>query len=417
MSENKKKPPKPESSGPLSFSVNGRKIDGQVQAGVIHHLTQHFHISSESGAAPDNFECRPAGGEFNPVSSPEPAPRANPGKLIRPGGPLDVNSRIYIKRDTDEDVIDELSRPRGLVTVQAPRQSGKTSLMLRIHVNAKEILEDEGIRPVFLDFQALPGRCFESLETIWRTVAQEIGAQLEIAHEYPGFWNGDDPYDRNMNGFLDRCVFKTDKSPVLLCFDEVDRMFTTPVKTEFFSSIRAFYGRSAFDPAWRAVRWLLNTSSEPAFFIDDINQSPFNIGEYIRLRPFTAGEVLRLARCHGFDPSPELLDRIQTYLGGRPYLTHLLFYRMAKAPDQWERFFDGATGGGIFLKHLKRYLKQFQKDSGLAEAFKQVIRQKGCKKERLAERLEAAGLVKRDTEQNVICACDLYAQYFARMLK
>ncbi len=416
-----KRPAEP--SKPLLFSVSGRRIDGPVQAGVIEHLTQHFYLSESSRSKPDTadrsahkVQCQgePAVAHSNKK---EPMPHANPRKLIHPGGPLDVDSQVYIKRDTDEDVIDELSMPRGLVTVQAPSQSGKTSLMLRIHVNAKKVLHDNTIRSVFVDFQALPQRCFESLECIWRAIVQEISIQLSLVEKQTPFWNDNDAYDRNMNGFLDHYVFEKDVSSLLLCLDEVDRVFTTSVKTEFFASIRAFYGRGAFDDAWKRMRWLLNTSSEPAFFIEDINQSPFNVGEYVRLRPFTAAQVHQLARCHGLDLSSELLNQIMRYLGGRPYLTHLLFYRMAKEPRHCQLFFDGAKGGQIFLKHLKRYLKQFQKDTGLAQAFKNVIQEKGCQNEMMAERLEAAGLAKRDAEQNVVSGCELYSKYFGKMLK
>ena len=65
------------------------------------------------------------------------------------------------------------------------------------------------------------------------------------------------------------------------------------------------------------------------------------------------------------------------YLGGRPYLSHLLFFRMAKEPQaqKWEKFFNGVTGGEIFLDPLRRYLRHLQQDSELAGAFKNVIKE------------------------------------------
>jgi hypothetical protein len=354
--------------------------------------------------------------DIQPPKPQQHTPHPNLRNLPRPGGPLDVNSQVYIKRQADDEVIEELSMPRGLVTVRGPRQSGKTSLMLRIHVNSKTLLKDDTVRSVFIDLQALSKKSFESLENIWQAIVQQICSQLGLLEKQMLFWNDNNSYDHSMNTFLDHYIFDNDVSPLLLCFDDVDRAFKTSIKTEFFSSIRAFYGRSVFDPSWRGVRWLLNTSSEPAFFIEDINQSPFNVGEHIWLRSFTGNEVCQLANCYGFDLSSGLLTRTMKYLGGHPFLTHLFFYRMTQDMQRWKQFCNGATCDKIFLQHLKLYLKRFQKDPRLAEAFKNIIKGKSCRDEKIVRHLEAEGLAKRDDEQNVICACELYAEYFGRTL-
>ncbi|MCP4109790.1 MAG: hypothetical protein GY749_30450, partial [Desulfobacteraceae bacterium] len=47
---------------------------------------------------------------------------------------------------------------------------------------------------------------------------------------------------------------------------------------------------------------------------------------------------------------------------------------------------------------------------------KKVIKGKGCRDVRMADRLEAAGLITRDASQKPVCLCSLYADYFAREL-
>jgi hypothetical protein len=66
----------------------------------------------------------------------EPQPHVDPGSLVQPGGAMDVDSRFYIRRKADDEVFETIHRPRGLATIRGPRQTGKTSLILKTYVNA-----------------------------------------------------------------------------------------------------------------------------------------------------------------------------------------------------------------------------------------------------------------------------------------
>jgi len=345
----------------------------------------------------------------------KPQPHVDPMSLIRPGGAMDVDSRFYIRRAADEEVLNEVARARGLVTVMGPRQTGKTSLILQTYVNVRRV--ETRLRPVFVDFQALHNRDFKSLDTIWCAIAVKMQEQLTLDGWGEEKWVKKANFDRNFCGFLDGFVFATDTTPVLLCLDEVDRVFSSPLKSDFFSSVRAFYNRSAYDQALKKMRWLLSTSSEPSFFIEDLNQSPFNIGLRVNLNTFTAEETAEFAGRHGVAADAPMLERIQEYTGGRPFLVHLFLYHMALHPESLERFFDGqSAGGGIFLDHMNHYLKQFQKEPDLRSAMKKVMAGKGCDDVRMTDRLEAAGLARRDPALKLVCHCRLYKDYFSKAL-
>jgi hypothetical protein len=202
---------------------------------------------------------------------------------------------------------------------------------------------------VFLDFQALPLQSFDSLGTIWRQIGVEIDAQLGLDLLRQENWGAESAYDRNLSGFLDRCVFATDKTPVLLCLDEVDRVFTSPIRSDFFPTVRAFYNRGAWDGAWKNVRWLLSTSSEPSFFIQNLSESPFNVGVQVKLSGFSREETEEFARRHGLDLDPAAMGRIMDYVGGRPFLVHMVLYHLALHPDCREQLFDVQTAGGRHL--------------------------------------------------------------------
>jgi len=358
---------------------------------------------------------RPRKDEECRVPQSKPQAHVDPASLIRPGGAMDVDSRFYIRRAADEEVLNEVARARGLVTVLGPRQTGKTSLILQTYVNVR--LVEARLRSVFVDFQALHNRDFKSLETIWCAIAVKMREQLALDGWGEEKWAKKANFDRNFSSFLDGFVFAADSTPVLLCLDEVDRVFSSPLKSDFFSSMRAFYNRSAYDQALKRMRWLLSTSSEPSFFIEDLNQSPFNVGHRVNLNTFTVEETAEFAGRHGVAADAPLLGRIQEYTGGRPFLVHLFLYHMALHPESLEQFFDGqSAGGGIFLDHLNHYLKQFQKDPGLRAAMKKVMAGKGCDDVRMTDRLEAAGLARRDPALKLICHCRLYKDYFSKVL-
>lgn len=385
------------------MSDNSKTEIRHSQAGVVGDNNSveggiHFHLHYQS-PPPEQVRAFPG-----------PRPHADTKALTCPGGAMDKDSPFYIRRAADDAVFSGVSRPRGMVTVQGPRQIGKTSLIMQIYMNVKPA--DVLLRPVFVDFQALPSSDFKSLECLWEAVETEIACQLDTDTDSG---NKTGRYNQRLSRFLD-AVFERDDTPLLICLDEADRVFSFPVKSEFFASVRAFYNLGARDDAWKRVRWLLSTSSEPAFFIEDLNQSPFNIGIRAELGAFTYEQTEDFAGRHGLALNASLLEKIMAYLGGHPYLVHLLFYNMAMS-ESLSGFLDApSAGNGIFLEHLNRYLKTFQEEPTLATAMKQVIAGKGCKAIKTAERLEAAGLARRDENQQVVCACGLYADYFGKEL-
>ncbi len=357
---------------------------------------------------------RPEKGTKQPPPQSVPRPEVDPSTLLYPGGAVDVDSRFYIRRDADETVFSVINKPRGLVTVRGPRQTGKTSLIQQAYVNTKKL--SPPMRSVFIDFQGLSSRNFNSLDAVWRAIADATAAQTGAAPPNTDTWSigPGASYDRNITLFLERNILQSDSRPVVVFLDEVDRIFATPLKEDFFPSVRAFYNRGAWDPAWKAVRWVLSTSSEPSFFIQDITQSPFNVGLRVEVNSFTHDETADFARRHGLATSSDLVERIMDLTGGRPFLVHLMLYHIALKPDFRDQFFDvPSAGGGIFWDHLKRYQKQLQAEAALCDAFKDIIAGNPCDDVRSAERLEAAGLVRRKTDLSLSCTCGLYKEHFA----
>ena len=373
-------------------------------------------LGEEAGWAEGEHDASTGG-----IRPTEPQPQFDPRDLL-PGGAVAVDTPWYILRDADEEVLSAVRRKRALITVRGPRQTGKTSLIMRVYAGMRAAVtaetETPALRTAFIDFQALSHDDFTSLDAIWHTIAERVADQLGLYDWETSDWNPKASYDRNLSRFLDRFVFKADQTPVLLCLDEVDRAFKTPIRTDFFASLRAFYNRGAYDAVWKKVRWLLATSSEPSFFIEDLTQSPFNVGLRTEVSAFDAEEVERLAGHHGLRLDPALRDAIMNYVGGHPYLTHVLVYNLAQDPASRDRLFDAEkAGGGVFREHLHRFLIRFQKEDALTQAMRRIIAGLGNDDARIAHRLEAAGLVRRDENQKIVPLCRLYADFFGHELK
>ena len=358
----------------------------------------------EPGVAADNGQTVRLGALDSP-------PR--PQCLYLPGGAVDTDSPLYVERPADREILDGVQISRALFTLRGPRQVGKTSLMLRV----KDRVEagDAPLQAAFIDFQAFPAGALASSDKVWRQIACAVAESLRL--ECDPVWRSGSSAIGNFTSFLEKQVFAANPAPLLLCFDEADRIFSRPFCDEFFGQVRSLFNLGASDRAWKKVRWLIGGSSDPVFFIRDITQSPWNIGRKVELQGFDAGQVRQLTEHLGLLPEPALTERLLRYLGGLPYLTHLLLYCWTREPNREAEFFDPEQAArGLFREHLNRFLKQFRQEPDLARAMRKVVTGLGCADSKLADRLQAAGLTKRGADDRIVPVCELYRVFFGKML-
>ena len=356
------------------------------------------------------FKDKPGKGLCDDRSQKEPVPNVDVSEIRDPGGTIATDSKFYIKRPADVAVFNKVKTPRGLVTIKGPRSTGKSSLIERTFKDLKQT--DSDLRPVYIEIKTFPEDAFKSTDTIWKEIALRISDYLRIDAWSVKEWNGNRGYDWNFTRFLENFVFDENKSPLLLCLDQVDTVFETPIYTQFFSTIRSFYNRAAGDLFWRNIRWLLCSRSEPSFFIQNLRESPFNVGLQIELNEFSYDEVCDFTRRHGIAPAPDLVKNIIEYTGGKPYLVHSLLYNMKYSPEVKIDFFNSQEiREKLFAEFLETYLEGFQNDAKLAAAMKKVIKEKECKDIKMIHRLKSAGLI-LCKKQKVLCSCKLFAEYF-----
>jgi hypothetical protein len=159
------------------------------------------------------------------------------------------------------------------------------------------------------------------------------------------------------------------------------------------------------------------TSTEPYQIIKDLNQSPFNVGTVVEPQDFTSDQVADLVNRHRLTLSVNQHDNLMQLLGGHPFLIRRALYLLANNLLTVEGLLNDAAGdSGPFSDHLRHHLLRLNEKQELVDGMLQVIRHNRCDDERVAFRLQYAGLVIRDSRRAVLPRCQLYAQYFRERL-
>jgi hypothetical protein len=151
--------------------------------------------------------------------------------------------------------------------------------------------------------------------------------------------------------------------------------------------------------------------------IENLNQSPFNVGEVINLEDFTVEEIADLNERHGALLNDTELQRLRHMLGGHPYLTRRALYLIATGRMSVEDLFARATDDrGPFGDHLRYHLFRLTDKEDLVRALCDALTSHTCNDERLFFRLSGAGLVKR-VGHKVQPRCQLYSDFFLEHLQ
>jgi len=343
---------------------------------------------------------------------PRPTASADIGQMERPDGTMEVESRFYLERPGDAICQREIARGGATLVIKAPRQMGKSSLLVRAAAQARSL----GRAVTFLDFQLLDQAMLNDPARFFQGFCRWIADELDLDEPVETAWQSGLGHVQSATRYLRRYALKGLEQPLTLVMDEVDRMLGCPFRSDFFGMLRSWHNNRATAPEWRKLDLILVISTEPYLLIDDLKQSPFNVGEVIRLDDFSLAQTADLNDRHGAPFSPPQIERLHKLLGGHPYLTRRALYDVAVGMESAEGLFTRATDeNGPFGDHLRRHLARFAERPDLARAMLQVIRRQACEDDLLYHRLHGAGLVNHAADC-VAPRCELYAHYFKEHL-
>ena len=249
---------------------------------------------------------------------------AKPGRssFYVSSGAVPLDAPCYVMRDADLDLHAALTRGE-FCYLLAPRQSGKSSLMIREVARLRE----ENARAIHIDLQSLGVNL--TVEQWYLGILECVGSQLELGDEVEAFWyahSSQGPIERWLRTLLEVVVART-SAPVFIFADGVESTRRLPFSAdEFFAAIRGLYEERARVPALNRLSFCLVGTGAPADLVQDSRNSPFQIGHGVELADFTEQEaqVLLPGLGRGGKRAPELLKRILYWTGGQPYLTQRL---------------------------------------------------------------------------------------------
>lgn len=345
-----------------------------------------------------------------------PLPQADPrlADALPPGGAIRQQDWwLYIERKEDAKLHKQLHRNGTITTIRAPRQMGKSSLLIRGVAEAKSNRQ----HTVLLDLQRLNRRVLVSADTFLRYIAHFIARRLRLdTNVIDTHWQSGLGSQDKITYYLEDYVLPTLDRPLILAIDEADRLLETEFYSDFFAMLRFWYNNAALDPLWQMLNLVLVISTEPYLLIADVNQSPFNVGERLNLRDFNSEQIAKLNRQHGCPLNQQELPQLMQLLGGHPYLTRRAFHVLYSEGLSWLQLLEQATADtGAFADHLRHLQWIVWEQKTLRQSLQRVLRAKAVSDDLVYMRLVQAGLIK-GSGTTFSMRCDLYQHYFAERL-
>ncbi|MBW4674580.1 MAG: AAA-like domain-containing protein [Desmonostoc geniculatum HA4340-LM1] len=333
-----------------------------------------------------------------------------------PDGPVPLDSPFYVDRPPIEELVyREVTQPGSLIWIRAPREMGKSSLVLRLLAFAQM----QGYRTVNLNCNQIDASCLTDLNKLLRSLCWRIATELGIDPKLDDSWNDDIGSKLSCTLYLQSYLLKQSESPVVFVLNEIDSFFEHPqIAQELFACLRSWYEAARQDINLQKLRLVVVYSTD-VYVWQDINHSPLNIGLPIRLSEFTKEQVEYLARRHGLNwSSGNEVTRLMSLVGGHPALIRIgLYYLCCQGITLKNLIEEAIANGGIYRYHLWRHWSILQEKPNLAKAYAEVVTRKQNLSLNPADayKLESLGLIRYQSDR-ILPRCELYRAYFEKQL-
>jgi AAA-like domain len=329
-----------------------------------------------------------------------------------PDGAIAIDSPYYILRPPIEaQVCAEICQPGTLVRIKAPREMGKTSLILRMLDHAQQ----QGYRTVYLNLEQMDQAVCSDLNRFLRSLCASVTHQLQLEPKLDDYWDADIGSKVSCTLYFRQHLLEQIKAPLILVLDELNQIFEYPhVAKDVLPLLRSWYEEAKRVPVWQNLRLVIAHSTE-VYVPLQLNQSPFNVGLATQLGGFTLDQVQQLAKRYGLHWNDGTsAEQLMAMVGGHPALIHTALYHLSRAEQTLSHLLATApTPTGIYHHHLQRHWAVLQQQPALFQAFHTVLstREPVHLESRLAYQLNSMGLINQ-LGSEVIVYCELYRQYF-----
>ena len=331
-----------------------------------------------------------------------------------PSGAVPLNSPLYIERQPiEQSAYEEIQKPGALIRIKAAKAMGKTSLLLRI-LNCADAL---GYRIVKFNFAQIDCAILGDINRFLRFICASATQQLELESQLEEYWDADIGSKVSCSLYLRGYLLQQIDSPVVLAFDELNRIFEYPqVAKDFLPLLRSWYEEAKINPIWKKLRQIVVHSTE-VYIPLNINQSPFNVGLPIQLSIFQLCQVEELAQKYQLDSySSTQLERLVNLVGGHPALIQIALYHLSRQEVTLSELLKTAsTPKGVYHNHLRHLWLILEAEPELAKCCKLLLKTNLPEKLKpvTAYKLGSMGLIEQIGDEAVI-SCELYRCYFAK---
>jgi len=326
-----------------------------------------------------------------------------PVRTIAPDSPF------YVVRSTDLQLKKCLEEQTSIVLVKGPRQVGKSSL---IGQGTRTQLARGG-RIATTDFQRFASMDLSDADSCYRILAADLARQLNFPYDFENEWLSVFGPAYNLNNFV-RALVRSSPAPLAWFMDEADRLFPTPFCGEFFALVRSWHNADFMEPGggWDRLTIVITYATEAHLFIQDLNQSPFNVGVRLELQNFTFEQVQSLNDRYGSPfTSADQLVWLYELVEGHPYLTRQAMDYLVRGGSLRELMKSCLEESGPFGDHLRRVLVAVSQLDGVLETMKSHLANVLLEDSRDVQRLLAAGVLTRRTSGALVIRGKLYQEY------
>ena len=338
--------------------------------------------------------------------------------LEYPEGSLKIDSPYYIERPAiDRILAREIVKSGAIVRIKAARLMGKTSLINRLLDVSSQKLQ---ARTVQLNLLETNREVLSNPNWFLRWMCARIAKELKLPHQLKERWD-DELYSptSNCTYYFEEYLLPQIDCPLVLSLDEVDRIFPYPqLAPDFFGMLRVWHDKASNNETWQQLRLIIAHSTE-VYVKLKLVQSPFNVGVGKELRDFNLAQTIDLARRYQLHWNESQAAKLMQSIGGHPHLLRLAIYHIARGEMTVDTLLSQSLSDeGIYGNHLRRFLWSLQQDNKLLEAYQQVVSVASGVRLNYQEQLwlSRMGLIRINPAGLALPRCNLYRQYFSRVL-
>ena len=172
-----------------------------------------------------------------------------------PNGAVPLGSPFYLERTPFAAQIDrEITKPGALVRIKAPREMGKTSLLLRALASAQSL----GYHTVSLNLAQVDESILSDLDRFLRCICTNVARQLRLKPMLDEYWDEDLGSKISCTDYFQHYLLEKISTPLVLVFDELNHIFEHPqIAHDFLPLLRSWYEEAKILPIWQKLRLIV----------------------------------------------------------------------------------------------------------------------------------------------------------------